>query len=406
MTYRRLAFFLAIALALAIGASSAKSTLSQCNKNLTAPVYLQNNELMMIEPALLALIISFDVVAVGYILSRLLPLTNIRGWLTSEYWEIAKSAMLIVSIYSVITFLSSTALLLSGTAAPGGIIANPVGNLVYHTEVYLCNVDSNVSASIQNLTGFFLAEGVLKSITIEYGVPIPLGLIPDLEELPTITTGVTLPFYSNFLIDSNFIYHGQFTSIYNDMITFLLFPLKVFNESEILLLPILVEIALAMLIPTGLFMRAFPFTRNAGGTLIGFGVGIAVIWPSTLLLINAPISSYFYNTVLGGMPSSSAQPVTYPTSSSGSFISYAWNYLIDPFRNMVTISNDLWLAFSTINSIYPSLNAIMDMSIYSILQLYILLIIDILVAYTLTDSVARMLGGTIRLRLGGKLKLV
>ncbi len=369
---------------------------------------LHSNQLLIIAPALLALIVSFDVVAIGYILSRLLPLANIRGWLVNEYWEIAKSAMLIVSIYSVIAFLGSVALLASGNVQAGGPVANPVGNLVYYTEGYLCNVDGIVSSSLKELTTFFIAEGSIKGIEISFGAPIPLGLIPGLEELPVLTTGVKINLFSNFLIESNFVYHGQMTSIYNDMLVFLMFPLKVFNESEILLLPLLVTIALSMLIPAGILMRAFPFTRNAGGTLIGIGIGIAIVWPSTLLIINAPISSYFYNFAFPMPPQFTGITASQCTTSLGGILSWPCKWTIDAVNswNPQQYVDAYYLAFTTINSIYPSLNAIIDISLYSILQLYILLIIDILVAYTLTDNIARMLGGTIRLRLGGKLKLV
>ena len=371
---------------------------------------LRNNQLLIIAPALLALIVSFDVVAIGYILSRLLPLANIRGWLANEYWEIAKSAMLIVSVYSVIAFLGSVALLASGSV-PAGPVANPVGNLVYYTEGYLCNVDVIVSSSMRELTAFFIAEGAIKGIIIKYGPPLPLGYIPGLEELPVLTTGVQINLFSNFLIESNFVYHSQMTSIYNDVLVFLMFPLKVFNESEILLLPLLVTIALSMLIPAGILMRAFPFTRNAGGTLIGIGIGIAIVWPSTLLIINAPISSYFYNVAfpaqLNPAGVHAAQLCTSTLPLHG-VLSWPCVWIINAFNywSVPQYVHAYYIAFTTINSIYPSLNAVMDISLYSVLQLYILLIIDILVAYTLTDNIARMLGGTIRLRLGGKLKLV
>ena len=67
--------------------------------------------------ALIALTISFDIVAIAFAISRVFPNLGIRNWLQSEYWEIAKSAIIIVSIYGAIMFVGN----LSYAIAPSSI---------------------------------------------------------------------------------------------------------------------------------------------------------------------------------------------------------------------------------------------------------------------------------------------
>ncbi len=70
--------------------------------------------------ALLALTFSFDVVALGYIISKIFPQTGINEWLPNEYWEIAKSAILIVSIYALLAFATNVSTSLIPTSLSTG----------------------------------------------------------------------------------------------------------------------------------------------------------------------------------------------------------------------------------------------------------------------------------------------
>ena len=180
---------------------------------------------------------------------------------------------------------------------------------------------------------------------------------------------------------------------------------------EILILPFLMAIGLTLLIPAGLFLRAVPFLRGIGGTLIAIGLGIALFWPATLALLNAPVTQYFgdlWQPVAANPAAaySNSQNSVCPEFGIGQWLCFGVTDIMQSISNSFSLSLDVWgVALATILNIYPFLNYFLYYSLYLVFQLFVLLVIDILLVYPLTDGVARMLGGTIRLSLTDKLRL-
>ncbi|MEM3255372.1 MAG: hypothetical protein QXH69_03310, partial [Candidatus Micrarchaeaceae archaeon] len=82
--------FLSAAIAIMLLMSIAKPSSTppqpqQCSVTFTA---LPMN-MSIFSLSLIALELSFDVVAIGYIIGKLFPGTGIHSWLRNEYWEIA-----------------------------------------------------------------------------------------------------------------------------------------------------------------------------------------------------------------------------------------------------------------------------------------------------------------------------
>ncbi len=383
--------------------------------------------------ALLALMVSFAVIGVAYIVNKLFPTAGLGRWLQDEYKEVAKTAILIVVIFSIITMVSGLALALTGTT-PGGDYSSNINGLVTQSELSLCNVNTYLLASMGNIAQLSLGYGVLRSLVVSWdGIPIP---IPPLSPAGvTFKSGWTFqPFQNNFLqTDFN---PGVDPSLFFSILTDIYFPLLNIYSVQMPLLPLLVAAGLTVLIPLGLILRAFPLVRGIGGTLLAFGLLLAVIWPSLLVLFNNPISSYFYNalnvgpgtsnascsslgissticTAIGALGIFSALPqtttATLAPAASSSFPS------INPTAYLGLISSSsgsagqallLPIALSTGISIYPSLNYLLSNLVFLVFQFFFVFIFDLVIAYTLTDNIAKMLGGNIRLELGGKLKLI
>lgn len=359
--------------------------------------------------SLLALTVSFDIVAIGYIISKLVPTVGVGDWLRAEYWEIAKSAMLIGGIYGIITFMSSIAVALTGNST--GSYVNNIGNLMLNAENYLCNVNSNVTTSLSNIIPALVGLGELQSIRISYGIPIPPIPIIAQPELPVFTSGATFPILSNFLLGSSFVFHGQGVSLYNDALVFLAYPIEVFYLTQIYILPVLMIIGLVVLIPLGLILRALPFVRGIGGSLVAFGLGFAVIWPSILILFNNTASSYLFNFLtvtptFSGVAVKCGNLLFVSGICNGIAGMLSLNAFTAVSGKAAPPSSPFSLALASINSINPALNLILYYNLYLILQFYLLFILDLMIVYPVTDGLARMLGGSIRFALGRRLKLV
>ncbi len=375
--------------------------------------------------ALLALIVSFDVIGIGYMISKLVPSSNVGNWLSKEYWEVTKSAILIAVIFSVMTLMSSIGIMLVGSPASygqAGTLSSNIQGLISGSESYLCTVNNNANVALDNIAPVILGMGFVQSIKVIYnGFPIPP--VPD-GALPVFRTGVTFNIWSSLLAKVSFIWLGQWLSLFIDFILYLIVPVKVIYTTQILLLPYLMAIGLGFLIPAGLIMRALPFVRGIGGTLIAFGIGFVIVWPGMMLLFNAPVSAAFCsllspnfcNTAVGPSPSTIIGPTgtsspgsvcTENSAIAGTTLSSVCTTLVAYWDGIPNLFYDEFaVPWETIVSFYPAMNLLIQYSAYLIFQLFFLFVIDLMMFYAITDNIASMLGGSIKLQLGRKLKLV
>lgn len=371
----------------------------------------------------IALMFSFDVLGIGYVISKLVPASNVNNWLQREYWEVAKSAILIAVVFSVITFISGIGVILNGqiTGASATTTGNYISNvqsLALSSENYLCTVNDEANLSINEVAPYLYDIGFLQSVKVSYaGLPIALYGIPW---SPVFRSGVSLNIFASLLTSIQIVFLGPTTSVFIDFVLFLIVPIKVFYSTQIIILPFLIFMGLGILLPMGLVMRAIPFIRGIGGTLIAFGIGVAVVWPSILILFNAPVSSYFCNLVgtgfctITGPTAASIAPGAQnscPTSSLiGLVCSSITSWLGTGSGSSVSFNGSILSLFPTawlsIDSLYPGLNLLIQYNLYLIMQFFVLSVLDLMIFYALTDNIARMLGGTIKISLGRKLKLV
>ncbi|MDE1854812.1 MAG: hypothetical protein KGH57_00620 [Candidatus Micrarchaeota archaeon] len=356
--------------------------------------------------SLLGLIISIDVVAIGYIIGRIIPSSGIRNWISEEFLEIAKTAMLIVGIFAVLTLMGNVASLL--TLQPTGTsYQSSISSLVSSACGYLNTVIGNqavssssstgpiygLPAALDYMLGLAYSLGGLNSIKVGFFLPIPIPIPPDVW----LEFGYVNQPYVNTMLESTPT-TGSYESMLNDMFTFLLFPISMLLIAQQALLPMIVILGLAVLIPVGIAMRSFPFIRGVGGTLVAIGIGMAVIYPATLALLNGPVTDAF----------------SFGTYSSSASVSCGSSpFLCTLFGTLFAANSDSAYHQGVNDGItgydpYTIFNIMNGMLFYTfvvILQ-FLLFIADIAIAYPLTDSIARTLGGTITLQLGGKLKLV
>lgn len=340
--------------------------------------------------SLLALILSFFVIAIAYIVGALIPASGIKEWIQSEWWETAKTAMLIGGIYAAITLLSGMAAAVSyaqvqpiqqASTTPGPFY------LVQGACTYLLKFGFGTNSSYLNesyayLLGLANWLGLLQSIHIGLFLPIDLVVV-------NFRFGVSAPIYVNGMLESFTFY--QYQSILNDVLKFIISPVSLLFSVQSALLPSIFGLGLAVFIPIGLFFRAFPFLRSIGGTLVAIGIGLALVYPALLLLFNYPVSIALQNTAYQSTPYQ---------CQFGIFCGFT--QALTGGSAGIQAAGD---AFSSFYTIFPALNGIIHYTVFLTFQ-FILFLLDAAIGYPIVDGIAKALGGTIRLSLGHKLKLL
>ncbi len=392
MKFGAVAVFILALLALAAH-PAAQSTVSCSNISVNP-----NSIFNLAGISLLGLVVSIDVVAIGYIIGRIIPSSGIRSWISDEFLEIAKTGMLIVVIFALLTFMSNIASILILPGGSTGSLGGNIEGLAGAACSYLDSLAGPIGAPlpgnpIPTTLNYMLslsgAVGAISSITTGAFLPIPIP-IPTPEVW--FEFGYTDSPYVNTMLESTPT-TGSYESMLNDMFSFIVFPISLLIFAQQALLPTVVALGFVILIPLGIALRAFPFIRGIGGTLVAIGIGVAIIYPATLALLNAPVT----NALAFG---------AYAGSGAGCSSNPAVCYLVGIISGSGTSSQGISDGISAFlpYTILPAINGMLFYSFGLILQ-FLLFIADIAIAYPLTDSIARTLGGTITLSLGGKLKL-
>lgn len=386
---------LLIALTLAITLVGSTNAQTICAP-LVAPTFTIDPT-FLIGFTLLALSVSLDVVAIGYIIGKLVPGTGLSSWISREFWEIAKSAILIGAIYSVLVFLGGIANTLVGNSISGSL-STQMSQLTYSAQTYLFNVYcggsyASLSTGAQYLTALSLAAGGLNSLQVGYFVPYGAILLVFTGGLAPIFYGGTIfsPYQNGMVAITATT--GTYESLLFDAVNLVIVPVSILVVAQFYLLPLLVVSGLALFVPLGIVFRAFPFVRGIGGTLVAIGIGISLIYPTLLVVVNGPVTN-----IVEGLNNPAVN-----SCASGNPL--AW--FIGLFTgNLGYSTTDVGYAsgLCSFSDIYSALDLVTYYSLLGTVQ-YLLFIIDLIIAYPLINSIAKSLGGSITLGLGSRLKI-
>jgi len=353
----------------------------------------------------LAFMLSFLVIAIGVIINRAVPGTKLGEWLKNEYWEMAKSAILIAGAISILVFAGNISLLLiPGQQATSSYTVSGLNQILNtlssSSSQALCRIFSDINNFGSSEGGFpesplGIATGIstLKTINVGYWLPIP---IPGVG---AFTFGSTFQPYNNPMLESiSPTPIGQFESIVNDIINFLYFPVSSLVALMYILMPLIVYIGIMIFVPLGIIFRAFPFLRPVGGTLFAFGVGLSIVFPLLIILINEPLTTILYNML--------SYSIVTPTTGNWLLngILKVLMAALNAILTNISPEYNFFSAFPLTISIYPALNIYAPYFMFLFAE-FLFLLIDLMIWYPLVDSIAKSLGGTIRLALGGRLRI-
>ncbi len=359
-----------------------------------------------------------------------------------ELWETVKSLLIIAIIFSVLVIASSVAVAFAGSAASstsstsGTQLTNNLGGLYGAVESsYLQPQLQGAETTFGGLLGLSVGTDMLKSLVLFTWFPIPI--FTNAGILGAVQSGSQAQIMQSGYIDSLTTGTGS-TSIISIAAAYSTIMLISFQfQSD--LLYVVAAIGLGVFIPIGIVMRAIPFIRGIGGTMIAIGIGLAIVYPILMIGFNLPVSNYIYAiTSPGGTSSTSTCPFSIGlfctlwsgiNSLAGSFVVSGGTALggvpQTPITNVMQfafgsstpsntalVGQGFWTGllgpfgfYGHGSGIFPALNFVIDNSINQIVQ-FILFVLDLIIGIATVSGIAVILGGKLTLGIGKRFKLV
>jgi hypothetical protein len=411
----------------------------------------------------IALLLSFAIIAIAYLIGEVFGISSLKGWYKVEVWEITKTLLLVAVIFSLIIILGAIATSINGQSNTN----LNLGTMYSSSENYLANQFGIASNAFDNMLGISLGINYLSSIRIStyyYYKVFSTSYLDTETEPPTpsiavyfVPAGVpntkSCPFnlpalatiggqaYAGPVIPPGCAYigavdFGSNASLYQsdllsvgtasgkgfsaNTLNMLIVPTFLILGAELAILPALAYAGLGVFLPLGIILRAIPFLRGVGGTLLALGLAFSIFYPATLIALNIPISNLFAPNISTQQfypfspPSATDCSAIWSLPGIGGLCDYINQLATDPlFITQIDaafggptgpLANGYETGvFGSFSGILPSINSILTYSIPVILQ-FLLLVFDLIIVYALTNGAAKMLGGTIKLGIG-KMKI-
>ena len=210
--------------------------------------------------------ISFLLIALLYMAGKFLEIPILDAWAKTEVQEIAASAVIAVLCISLIATTNSAAQFLSGESGATDVISAAKDFL--ETKLYadgrtlyvnLARAYFNIARVVSYTFSISVSNLPFLPLTLSYSQSPGAGLSPLLGQ---VSQGMDT--VANFMT----LAAAQFA-----VLTFF-------------------GTAAAIMLPIGIFLRSFSFTRRIGGTLLAAAIAAAVIYPSSVLLSKAIYETY------------------------------------------------------------------------------------------------------------------
>lgn len=364
--------------------------------------------------AAIGILMSLMMVALSYMIGEVAGINKLKNWYKGELWETIKSLLIIGSILSVLIILSGISLTLAGgTSSSTSLSTNLQGlwNTAYNK--YITNPNSNSNLCNSQVTGLQISECSMDAV---------LGLSMGVGALSSLRGGLNLSlqaFWINVISGSSGnLYNTQILlnpslggnpSLLGDIVTIIVVPMEILFVFLSKFFYSIVAIGIAVFLPMGIFLRSMPFLRGLGGTFIAMGIGLAIVFPALLVMMNLPVTNYVGTMLYSSPPAQTSH--SYPTLLN--FIENTMNSLLNDITTalnnalntpLLVFTNGMLIGFVTgISNIYSILNYATYYTLMDILQ-FILLVIDIILTFVISNNIALLMGGRIKLGIG-KFKL-
>jgi hypothetical protein len=242
----------------------------------------------------LSVMIAASFLGLAYMAAKLFELQMLDAWVRVELGELMKSVVIAVFCIALIGSVNMASQFLSGNS--GNVIVNAQDSMkmLYGDARALYMNLALVYFNVAKITGYSYTAGTSSLIyfTISYSAAPGSGLSPLLAEV-----GQALDAVASYMM------------LASAQAAFLQF----FSTAAVVMLPI------------GIFLRSFSFTRRLGGTLLAATIAAAVVYPSSVQLSNE-----IYKTFRPDLQASTAN-VTVPEAGNPPMTSVVCSQLMKTF---------------------------------------------------------------------------
>jgi hypothetical protein len=204
----------------------------------------------------LVISITFAIISLAYTIGIGFHMPKLQAWAKNEMYQAFGSLFIAAMMFAIVEGLTAFMNELGAT--------EPVGCPVIVPYTTTQPIFHAVSCYIANLIQSFLA-----TLGSTVGAEIVLGLIAS-------TTFKAQPYQLGFSVS-----YGAGLAPLTSLISLAVSSAAAgawLMDIQLILLK-LIENNILILFPIGIFLRSFPFTRAAGGTLIGISIGLYLIYP-------------------------------------------------------------------------------------------------------------------------------
>ncbi|MGC8567905.1 MAG: hypothetical protein ACP5RP_01420 [Candidatus Micrarchaeia archaeon] len=361
--------------------------------------------------ASIGIMVSMAIVGLSYMIGNVLNLEGFKDWYKGELYEVTKTLIILGAIVGIMIILSDIALALSGVNTPAAIhgqdnLAANLGALYSSSCGYLAGLENTEYINLMGIYGLSAGIATLQSTLVSLWSPLPI------PPFITLIFGVKGTLYYTDAIEPSRLVE---TTVLSDFISVVMFPVYIITTAQVDLFYIIVGLGFSTLIPFGIILRAIPFLRSIGGTLLAIGIGIVLVYPTLLLALDQPITNYIPSATVP--PSVACSGFICTILAAGRTI---WAYTSSPLSSLAffvfgkgigvnaqtAFSNglDTGINIMNINSIYPYINTINSYGSIFVL-LFLLYILDLLIGIIIVRNIANLLGGNLRLGVG-KMSLI
>ncbi|MEM3060443.1 MAG: hypothetical protein QXF67_02830 [Candidatus Anstonellales archaeon] len=215
--------------------------------------------------SIIALAISLSIVSIAYIVGIGLNIPEIKVWANTELSQVFASALIIISLIAIFSFLSS--FLLSITA--GQFACQPIQNQPYVISLGLCYLDSLLS----------ITNSTLKSNLID-----AFENAKKSSEREGVSTNTYYTLWAAYYSGKNAGYSmyterysynfDVLSGIYSSLATQKSFLSNLASTNN----PQSASLS-SVLIFYGVILRTFFFSRRLGGLLLAIGISLLLVWP-------------------------------------------------------------------------------------------------------------------------------
>jgi hypothetical protein len=389
-------------LSLLLLAPQAGAQSSSCSL-ITLPSSLTNSLSDAVSVSFIAILFSFSIVALSYVLGEVLKVEGLKKWYQGELWETVKSILIVISIFSILVISSGIATAIGGNPASfllsGNLqslstsIQHNLEGFYYSTYCdYIYPMNTSMNNDFDYVYGLALGTDFMKSLKLDLYIPVPIPI-----PIPGIFAGFTFGSESNIYVSSIIDTAGKSTSFLADFTTVVVVPLYLLFAMQAQYFYTIVILGLTFFIPFGVILRAIPVVRPIGGTLLAIGIGISLVYPALFVIMNIPLTSVA-NSIFVAPQSSSFTPSGVLAILS-TIIGTIANFFVNPY-----VASGFVAGLSGIFGVYNQLNLITYTMVNALVQ-FLLLIFDLVIGLVVTGHIATLLGGRLPTGLGKKFKI-